>query len=67
VAPGDTKGLAAKIAEILTDPARQARMSRRNLAKAQEYHNDTLRQRRRQFYRYVRDYTWQCREKYVSR
>ena len=55
--PGDSAALAAKIREVLGDPARMNRMSLRNMAEAQGYLNTVLADRRRQFYRHVRDYT----------
>ncbi|PSB56081.1 glycosyltransferase family 4 protein [Chamaesiphon polymorphus] len=57
VEPGDVDVLARKIREIVTDPERMARMSARNLAKAQEYRDDVLQQQRTDFYHYVRDLT----------
>ena len=55
--PGDVPALAAKIREVITDPARLARMSARNLAKAREYAPEVLAARREPFYRYVREQT----------
>lgn len=57
VPPGDAVALAAKIRAVLTDPERMARMSARNLEKAQEYCEEILRQRRIAFYSYVREKT----------
>ena len=57
VPPGDAMALAAKIREVVTDPERMARMSARNLAKAREYSDEVLRERRLAFYRYVREAT----------
>jgi len=54
VPPGDTAALARKIREVVTDPARMARMSARNLEKAQEYRNEVLHDRRVEFYQYVK-------------
>lgn len=54
VPPGDIAALAAKIREIATNPDRMARMSARSLAKAKEYREEVLRERRVAFYRYVR-------------
>jgi glycosyltransferase involved in cell wall biosynthesis len=53
----DVDALASKISQIATDPERMTRMSERNLAKAKQYKEEILRQRRIQFYRYVRDRT----------
>ncbi|MBV9999236.1 MAG: glycosyltransferase family 4 protein [Verrucomicrobia bacterium] len=52
VNPNDAAALAGKISEVLADPARMARMSARNLAKAREY-GEALGQRRKAFYHYV--------------
>ena len=57
VAPGDAAGLAAKIREVVTDPQRLARMSARNLETARHYRAEILRERRIEFYRYVREHT----------
>lgn len=57
VPPGDVAALAAKIRAVLTDPARLAAMSARNLAKAREYHEEILCARRIAFYRLVRERT----------
>jgi glycosyltransferase involved in cell wall biosynthesis len=57
VPPGDRAALARKIREVVTDPARLARMSARNLAKAREYQADRLRDRQTAFYRYLRERT----------
>jgi glycosyltransferase involved in cell wall biosynthesis len=54
VPPNDAPALARKIREVITDPARMARMSARNLAKAQQYSEATLTSRRRSFYRHIR-------------
>ncbi|MEM2002512.1 MAG: glycosyltransferase family 4 protein [Thermofilaceae archaeon] len=61
VPPNDAKALADKIAEILNDPERMARMSRRNYQKALEYREEVLQERRAAFYRRVREVTeeWQ--------
>jgi glycosyltransferase involved in cell wall biosynthesis len=61
VAPGDSDALAAKIAEVLTQPSRRLDMSRRNRTVAMEHCEAVLRPKRLKFYRYVRDYTekWQ--------
>jgi glycosyltransferase involved in cell wall biosynthesis len=59
VPPGDATALADQIADVARNPARQAEMSMRNLAKAREYHDSVLRQRRKAFYAYVREQTEQ--------
>jgi glycosyltransferase involved in cell wall biosynthesis len=63
VPPGNAKALASKIAEILSDPQRMHRMSARNLARAGDFREDILRERRIEFYRYVREQT----EEWVAR
>jgi len=57
VPPGDVVALASKIREVVTDSERMARMSARNLETAKEYRDEVLRERRNQFYRYVREMT----------
>jgi glycosyltransferase involved in cell wall biosynthesis len=54
VPPGNALALARKIREVITDPARMARMSARNLAKATEYSDATLTSRRQAFYQHLR-------------
>lgn len=53
VAPGDAEALAAKIAEVVDDPARMGRASRRNLEVAAGYGAEALSRRRREFYQRV--------------
>ncbi len=55
--PGDAAALAATIRAVVTDPARMARMSARNLARARDYGEDELRARRTAFYRALRERT----------
>jgi glycosyltransferase involved in cell wall biosynthesis len=57
VPPGDVTALARKIREVVTDPARMARMSARNLDKAKEYREPVLCERWIAFYRYVQERT----------
>jgi len=57
VPPGDAVALAAKIRQVAGDPERMARMSARNLAKADEYRDELLRERRVAFYRHIREVT----------
>jgi len=57
VPPGDFVALADVIRAVVTDPARMARMSARNLARAQEYREDALCARRTAFYRTLRERT----------
>ena len=63
VPPNDPKSLAAKIIEVLSDPERMIRMSWRNLHKSKEYRREVLQERRRSFYKAVREITaeWQRR------
>jgi len=65
VPAGDAAALAAKIQEVVRDPLRMETMSRRNLAGAREFCGSALAERRRRFYKYVRDYTqrWEARQK----
>jgi glycosyltransferase involved in cell wall biosynthesis len=62
VAPGNTADLAAIISAVVTDPARMASMSARNLAKAREYHEDIIRGRRTAFYKHLKEGTMQWLE-----
>jgi glycosyltransferase involved in cell wall biosynthesis len=57
VPPGDVTALASKIREVATNPERMARMSARNLEKAKDYTDEALLERRKEFYRYVREET----------
>jgi glycosyltransferase involved in cell wall biosynthesis len=57
VPPGDVKALARKIREVLGSGTRLARMSARNLEKAREYQEDSLRKRRIEFYTYLKERT----------
>jgi len=57
VPPGDAIALADRIAAVLRDPARMTAMSQRNLAKAREYADAVLHERRVAFYRYVKECT----------
>lgn len=57
VPPGSAPALAAKIREIVMDPARMSRMSAQNLAKAREYRIEILRERRTAFYHELRERT----------
>ncbi len=53
VPPDNVAALADKIREVVTDPQRMNRMSARNLEKAKSYREETLRDRRNGFYRYL--------------
>jgi glycosyltransferase involved in cell wall biosynthesis len=54
VPPDDARGLARVLRSVVTDHARMARMSARNLEKAREYSPERLARRRGQFYEHVR-------------
>jgi glycosyltransferase involved in cell wall biosynthesis len=62
VPPGDAEALAAKIREVVGDPERRARMSRRNLEAARTYRAERLAEIRCEFYRAIRERTaaWQA-------
>lgn len=64
VPPGDAPALAAKIASLVGDSDTLHHMSMRNLAKAHEYRDDILYDRRVAFYRHLRDCTegWMVRK-----
>jgi glycosyltransferase involved in cell wall biosynthesis len=64
VSSEDHVGLANKIREVVSDPERLSRMSRRNLERAQEYRPEVLDRRRTEFYRCLRQRTgsWQNRQ-----
>lgn len=57
VPPGDADALASKLSEVLCDPQRMTRMSARNLAKAGQYREVLLNERRIAFYQYIHDVT----------
>ncbi len=57
VPPGSAEALAVKIREVVRDSERMARMSARNLATAEEYREEVLRERRVAFYRHVKEQT----------
>ncbi len=57
VQPGDDVSLAELMIEVVSNPARMAAMSARNLGKARHYHHDILQTRRREFYSSVRSQT----------
>lgn len=57
VPPGDAAALAAKIREVVGDPARLSQMSRQNLDTARLYRAEILREKRVGFYQYVREQT----------
>jgi glycosyltransferase involved in cell wall biosynthesis len=68
VAPGDAPRLAAKIAEILADPARLAAMSARNRQHAENYRPEKIRARRVRLYEVLRQRTasWLLKSGQVS-
>jgi glycosyltransferase involved in cell wall biosynthesis len=53
----DYVGLAEKLVEVISDPARLSKMSQRNLERAQEYRPEVLDRRRTEFYRCLRQRT----------
>lgn len=57
VPPGDSRSLAAKLAEVLGDPSRRAAMSARNLKRSRDFSSESLTLRRRSFYLYLRSET----------
>ena len=61
VPPNNAIALASKIREVLSDPGRIERMSRRNLEKAKEYSEENLRNKRCEFYNFIKEITeiWQ--------
>ena len=62
VPPNDPEALARKIMEVTGDPRRMKAMSRRNLARAKQCHPEILREKRREFYQYVRDHSGNSRK-----
>lgn len=57
VPPTDVSALARKIQEMVTDPARLSKMSERNLARARDYREDCICDRRTGFYKTLRQQT----------
>ena len=57
VPPSDAAALAAKLVDVLDDPARLTRMSARNLETSRQYAASIQEERRRAFYRELRDRT----------
>ncbi|MBN1877739.1 MAG: glycosyltransferase family 4 protein [Anaerolineae bacterium] len=55
--PDNSIAMADRVIEMLSQPALMTKMSKRNLAKAAEYHENTLQHRRVQFLKYLRDVT----------
>jgi glycosyltransferase involved in cell wall biosynthesis len=66
VPAGDAVALAASIERVLRNPLRMEAMSRRNLACAREFSASIVDERRRRFYRQVRDTTqiWESRQEH---
>jgi glycosyltransferase involved in cell wall biosynthesis len=62
VPPGDSTALAHLILEVATNPERLSVMSRRNVARAQDFREEPLRQRRQAFYWALRKRTEQFLE-----
>lgn len=63
VPPGDPVALAAKIKSVIADPPATRELARENLKKALAYRKDVLRERRMEFYRFVKARTdeWNAR------
>ena len=63
VIPGDSRALASKIKEVLSNHLRMAEMSKRNVEWAKKYMEPVLAERRKKFYEKVRDYTlaWEAK------
>ncbi len=59
VPPGDSTALAHLIIEVASDPERLSTMSRRNVARAQDFREEPLRRRRQAFYWALRERTEQ--------
>lgn len=57
VPAGDLPALIEKIREVISDPARLARMSKQNLMRARDFEDDALQERRVAFFRFVRERT----------
>jgi glycosyltransferase involved in cell wall biosynthesis len=57
VPPVDVLALASKIREMVNNAARLSRMSERNLARAQDYREDCICDRRTVFYKMLRQQT----------
>jgi len=62
----DYVGLANKIREVISNPERLSRMSRRNLERAQEFRPEVLEKRRTEFYRSLRQRTATWQEQHIS-
>ncbi len=54
VEAGNAEGLANKIREVIKQPERLSRMSKRNLDRAQDYRPEVLEKRRKEFYKFLR-------------
>lgn len=61
VPPNDVDALAAKIQEVVRNPARLTTMAARNLVRAHDYTDEILQRRRTEFYQYLKNATaeWQ--------
>jgi glycosyltransferase involved in cell wall biosynthesis len=57
VPPNDVEALAARVSAVVREPARLGAMSARNLARAREFRDSVLRERRDRFYAEVRERT----------
>jgi glycosyltransferase involved in cell wall biosynthesis len=63
VPPDDSVALARRLGEVIHDPERKARMSKRNLARAKAYGMERLQERKIEFFRHIR----QCTESWLRR
>ena len=53
IPPNDVPALSTKLAEVLTDPQRMMKLSKRNLEIASHFTEEVLRLRRLEFYRHL--------------
>jgi len=66
VPPEDYVGFAKKIRQVISDPERLSKMSRRNLERAQEFRPEVLERRRTEFYRCLRQRTESWQEQHIN-
>lgn len=66
VPSGDAAALADKICEVITNPQRMELMSARNLERSQDFAEEVLNSRRREFYRYVCDHAMGLSSKEIA-
>jgi glycosyltransferase involved in cell wall biosynthesis len=63
VPPGDAAALALRLAEVIRDPGRMVRMSKRSLERATSYRMENLQAREFEFSKHIR----QCTESWIRR